>query len=223
MYGINNAYHIVNILRPQTQSGALASDHVSMRGYSHADVIYETGALGNSGTCALTLDQMTLVGTAGTTTLGFSHCYASGAKIYVTDWNGTTWTDDETVTGNTLSGSLEGFFGNYMLLFGVTVGTVADETLTGGTSNATAVAINANEYEDAMIKRDASSNSFTTSGVANETYVIPIDAASFTDGYDVFHLDCGAPSASTILMSATAVLYKPRYMSGVTEMSPIYD
>jgi len=223
MYGINNAYHIVNILRPQSQSGALASDHVSMKGYNHADVIHEIGAHGSSGTCAITLDQMSLVGTAGTTTLPLVDYYVSGGKIFVTNWNGTAWSDDEQVTGATLSASLETFAGNYMTVFDMTTGVVAAETITDGTSGATAVAVNAYEYEDIMVKRVAASNTFTASAVDNVTYVIPIAASSFTDGYDVFHVDLASPSASTILICTTVILYRGRYMGADIPISPIYD
>lgn len=223
MYGINNAYHIVNILRPQSQSGALVSDYVSMKGYDHADVIIEDGAHGGSGTSIITLDQMTLVGTAGTTTLPITNYYVSGGKIYIKNWNGVDWSDDEQVTGATLSASLETFAGNYMLVFDMTTGVVAEETLTGGTSNATAVAINADEYEDVMLKRVAGSDTFSTSGIDNLTYIIPIAASSFTTGYDVFHVDFASPSSSTILISSTAILYKARYMAGDTQTSPLYD
>ena len=222
MYGINNAYHIVNILRPQTMSGALASDHVSMKGYNHADVIIEVGAHGSSETSVVGFDQMTLVGTAGTTTLPLTDYYVSGGKIFVTNWNGTAWSDDEQVTGATLSASLETFAGNYMTVFDMTTGVVAAETITGGTSGATAVAVNAYEYEDVMIKRVVGSNTFTISAVDNVTYVVPVAATSFTDGYDVFHVDLGSPSG-TILLSSTAILYKGRYMGANTPISAIYD
>jgi len=224
MYGINNAYHIVNVVRPVSHTTvARISDAVCMKGYHHADVIIEVGAHGSTGTTVIRLDQMSLVDTAGTTTLPIVDYYVSGGKIFVTNWNGTAWSGDELVTGATLSASLEEFCGNYMTVFDMITGVVAAETITGGTSGATAVAVNAYEYEDVMIKRVAASDTFTISITDNVTYVIPIAATSFTDGYDVFHVDVEACSTSTVLMSATAILYKGRYMGADTPISPIYD
>ena len=220
-WGINNAYHILQIIDPSSETTTNDSDIVCMKGYNHADCIINIGAA--AGTQAVTFDKMNSVGSAGTTAYAFTKYFVSGSKIYVTTWNGTTWTADETVTGATLSGTLEKFWGDSMTLFDVTTGVVAGETLTGGSSGATAVAVDANEYEDALVMRDAASNTFSIAATANQVYVVPISAVSLGDTYDCWELNLAAPSSGTIEESATAILYKSRYFGDPTQVSAIYD
>ena len=219
-YGINGAYHIIQALAPINSTGAKAGDTICMKGYNHADTIINVGVAG--GTQTVSFDKMTSVGSAGTTTLAFTDYFVTGSKIYVTNWNGTAWTDDETVTGDTLSGSLEKFWGDSMTLFEVTTGVVALETLTGGTSGATATAVDANEYEDVLVKRIAGSNTFTMTTTNNLMYIVPISAAMLGDGYDCFQCDLGA-QGSGVVAGITVVLYKSRFFGDPTKVSGIYD
>ncbi len=224
-YGINNAYHIHQIIDPSGETTTNDSDIICMKGYNHADCLINVGAAGTNATAtqAVTFDKMDAVGSAGTTALAFTDYYVTGAKVYVTNWNGTAWTDDEQVTGNTFSASLEEFVGDYITCFDVTVGLVAAETLTGGTSGATVTAVNANEYEDAIVKRAAGSNTFAISGTDNIAYVVPIPAVLLLPDYNCWELNLAAPTSGTFEESATAILYRSRYMAGDTQVSAIYD
>ena len=220
MYGINNAYHIVQVLSPINSTGAKAGDIVCMKVYGHADVIINVGVSG--GTQTVEFDRVNSVSSSGATTLEFTDYYVSGGKIFVTNWNGVAWSDDELVTGAALSASLESFAGNYMTVFDMTTGVVAAETITGGTSGATAIAVNANEYEDVLVKRIAASNTFTMAAVSDVMYVVPIAATMLGDGYDCFQCDLGA-QGSGVLAGITVILFKARFASGDTPISSIYD
>jgi len=110
MQRINNDLHIVPALWPKGQTGAVSGDIISMKNYQHCDIRIAVGA-SPGGTVAVTLDKSAAVA-AATAELAFTKFFSSGLKLNITGKSGAFTADSDYTAG---------------------------DTITGGTSNATAV------------------------------------------------------------------------------------
>jgi hypothetical protein len=216
--------HVVPAVWPvDFNTAANPGDYVSMKNYKHLTVVIMQNTAG--GTAAVTMLQASAVAGTGEKALSFSEYFMTGAKWKFTGKSATDFQVGETVTGaGGASGVVSEIGADYLLVYTVNATAVVDgETLTGGTSGATATADGAGVDEDILLKCSASSNTFTIPAVANRMYVIEIDASSLDldNDFDCVRVNIAQATGAGI-GSALYVLSEPRYQ-GVPMESAIYD
>jgi S-adenosylmethionine/arginine decarboxylase-like enzyme len=204
--------------------GASAGDWVSMKNWGHCDIVIMIGETAGA-TCAVTLDQATLVDGTGSKTLSFSTYYRTGFRL---DYDGASgsFTVGETVTGaGAGSGVVVEDNGDHLIMHTYNGTTFVDnEVLTGGTSGTTANANGVQKNEDILVEATASSDTFTIPATANRMYVIPVDAEMLdvSGGFDCLQLDLADAGSSQTDGGALYVMSKPRYAAKVPQTA-IYD
>ena len=218
---INGKATVVPAIWPIDGAGAYSGDICSLKMYNHCDVVVHVGAA-PGGTSVMTFDKSAAVA-AATVTLAFTRILRSGFVVDYTAGSA-AFTVGETVTGGTSGGTgvVVEDTGSSLYMH-TTNGTAfaAAETLTGGTSASTATSTSATKNEDILLPQTVAST-FTIPAVANQTYVVPFDAADLGDGYTCLQVELGAASAGTIPLSAAYVLSEPR-QAGEPMPTAIYD
>jgi len=214
--------HLVPAVWPvDFNTGANPGDYVSMKNYKHLTVVIMENTAG--GTAAVTMKQASDVAGTGEKALSFTEYWMTGAKWKFTSLSG-AFSVGETVTGaGGASGVVSEIGADYLLVYTVNATAVVDgETLTGGTSGATATADGAGINEDILL-RCTCSDTFTTPAVATRMYVIEIEASQLdvSGGFDCVRVNVAQATVAGI-GSVLYILSEPRY-AGVPEETAIYD
>lgn len=208
-------FPIVQLIGPEDLSeGAAASIWVSMANCNHGLIIISVGDLAGAAS-AITLDQATDNSGTGSKTLGYDYIYQSGQKLKFTGRSATNFTVGETVTGDTSNneGYLVKISSDAMWVVVTTAGsgtgtTWTDaETLTGGTSGATATMSGTGQDEDNLLRMAVTSDTYDIDTLTFKLYVIPIDHTMLDadNDYDHFQLDMADADSSETQVSAIFV------------------
>ena len=222
MQHINNDFMVVPMTFPTVdQTSTISSDIISLKNYSHADIVIQVGPIGKA--AAVTLDKSSAVA-AASADCAFSKYLSTG---FVLEYDGPS-TDVAESAGAAFTGAGGGAgvvyqdTGNRLIAYGYNGTTFVDnETITFTTSGRTAVANGIQKNEDIMVPRTASSDTFNLAAVASKQYVIPIDAADLGDGYDCVQVEIADCDTATHV-AIFAILSEPRYSGAVSETA-IYD
>jgi hypothetical protein len=170
---INNTYHIIQGYQPVDLSGGpFSGDIISMKGYGHCDVLISIGAA--AGTCVVSMDKSAAVA-AATVELPFTRYYASGFRIDITGASGRFAEDS---------------------------GFTAGDTITGGTSGATAVVHR--DMGDHLLCHTWSGTAFTLAETITGTSLVTATTASLRKNEDMM-LPRRTASATTYTFTIPAV------------------
>lgn len=215
--------HIVPAIWPcDLNTADNPGDYVSMKNYKHLTVYIFVKTMG--ATSAVTMKQATDVAGTGEKALSYTEYWMTGAKWRFTGRSATNFSVGETVTGaGGASGVVSEIGADYLLVYTVNATAVVDgETLTGGTSGATATANGAGINEDILL-RTTCSDTFTIPAVVLRSYVIEIEASQLdtSNGFDCVRVQVEDPGTAG-LGAAVYVLSEPRY-KGVPMETAIYD
>ena len=217
MYGKELVKNVAIVpIPPQDSNDAIiASCWVNMSQYKHATVLIAAGDT-VGGTMAVTLDQAKDGAGTGTKTLAFTKYYSSGQKLLITGQSALEFTVGETVTGgsgSTCTAEVEVIASTYLLVRNLTNGTTwtDGETLTGGTSGATATVSGTGESEEKLLEEECSST-FTIPAVTYKTYAIEIEDTDLdkANDFDHFQVDI-ADAGAAAYVGGFIILSKPRY------------
>jgi len=208
-----------------------AGDWVSLKNYNRCSVVLQIGDAAVS-TRTLRLQQATSVAGAGAKALPFSAVWRTGARLYFDPATvaGTFQVGEEVAGANGVA-VIHSIHADHFVVHSVdeTAGAfVAGETVTGGTSGATADLTAAGFLvdEDILVRTEvAAGNTFVAPAVPNRTYVVEIAAPMLdvNEGYDCILADISAVGgADDTARSVTYILSEPRYKQDPME-SAIYD
>ncbi len=221
MLGFHKDFVVVPMTFPTTdQTGTVSSDILSMKNYSHADIVIQNGAIGK--VAAITLNKSAAVA-AATVALAFSRYFSTGFRLKYT----TPSVDTPAAAAETISGGGGGAAtiyedtGSELICYGYNGTTFVDAETVTCSGGKTVVASGIQIDEDIMIPRAVTSNTFNLAAVASKQYVIPLDAADLLDGYDCFQVEVADCDTVTHL-AIFAILSGARYM-GAFGKTALYD
>ena len=214
--------HIVPAIWPcDLNTADNPGDYVSMKNYKHLTVFIFVKTMG--ATSAVTLKQAQNVAGTGEKALAFTQYLMTGSKWRFTGLSG-AFQVGETVTGaGGASGVVYEIGADYLLVYTVNATAVVDaETLTGGTSGATATANGVGINEDILLPVTCAST-FTIPAVVLRSYVIEVEASTLdlANGFDCVRVQVEDPGTAG-LGAAIYVLSEPRY-AGIPMETAIYD
>lgn len=204
---------IVQLIGPEDLSeGASSSIWVSMADVHYGMIVISVGDFAGADS-AVTLDQATDNSGTGTKTLGFDFMFRSGQKLLFDGRSAANFQVDEDVTGGSSSNvmtithvSSDHLYG-YVITAGSGTGTTwtDNETLTGGTSGATATMNGTGTDEDILVRVDVGSDTFTIDTVTFKQYVIMIDHTMLDADNDFNHFQLDLADAASSETQASAI------------------
>jgi hypothetical protein len=209
----------VPLIWAYSHDGAIASDIISLKNFSHADLFLMIGAVTKA--AAVTVKKGVSVSSCATA-LAFTRFFKTG---FVLDYDGASNDVVESAEAAfTGAGGGAGVvykdLGSRIIGYEYNGTTFVDnETVTFTTSGRTVVANGIQKNEDILIPMVATSNTFNIEAVENRLYKIPISADMLGDGYDCICLNIA--DADTTLYAAWANL-TPRYHAEIPQTA-LYD
>ncbi len=226
MIGLNNKYAVVPLCFPADKTATWTSDIISLKNYNQAEIYLLFGAAVTA-TVVVTLSQGVSVSSCATV-LPFRRYYQTG---FMLNYDGAS-TQVPAVAGESVTGAGTGYGLVYEDRGGIIVGYgwtghspfVDNEVLTfsGGK---TAVADGVRYNEDIMIPVDLTAGVNTFSVVLvhdiNKIFMIPINSAMLTQGFDCISVTC-TDSATPTITAAWAILSEQRH-SGTPMPTAIYN
>lgn len=206
-------FPIVQLIGPEDLSeGASASAWVSMENCDHGIIVISVGDHAGAAS-SVTLDQATDSSGTGTKTLGFDYMYMSGQRLKFISRSATNFSVGEDVTGGTGSNVMtvthvsNDQLTGYIKTAGSGTGTTwtDGETLTGGTSGATATADGTGTDEDILVEVAVTSDTFDIDTLTFKNYVIPVDNTMLDADNDFSHFQLDMADASSTETQASAI------------------
>lgn len=196
------------------QDGVGTSVWVSMKDCHYGKVILTVGDTAGQAS-AVTLDQATDNSGTGSKTLAFDFMFRSGQKLLFTGRSAANFQVDENVTGGsssnvmTLTHVSSDHLWGYVITAGSGTGTTWTdaETLTGGTSGATATMNGTGTDEDALVRVAVGSDTFNTDTLTFKTYEIYIDHTMLDadNDYNHWQLDMSDEGSAATYIGAVFV------------------
>ena len=190
---------------------------VSMKNYGHATVIVGFGESAGA-SMAVTLRQAQDTAGTGDKALTFTNMRSTGQKLYFTGRSAVNFVVGETLTqtsGNSNTAEIYAVSDDYLLVRCLTNGTTwgNGNTITGGTSGATAAMNGTGQDEDMLLEiYTAPSSTFTVPTETFKTYAVEVDADSLdiANGFDHLQVACANPGTAAI-GSGCIILTQPRH------------
>ncbi len=207
--------HGVVMIPPQTMDdAAVDSAWIDMSNYGHATLLFAVGDIGGA-TMAVTINEATDNSGSGEQVLTYTNLKSTGQRLIINTVVG-TFVVGETLTqtgGNSNTAEITRVSSSFLLVRSLTAGTTwgNGNTVTGGTSSATAKMDGTGQDEDLMMEiATAPSSTFTIPAVTFKNYAIEVDADSLTVADNYTHIQFAFASAANIA-GGQVILSNPRH------------